>query len=60
MIEKELQLDILKKVLSHCEESADIFIESRKITSLVIQDPRNCCRRGSRITEFLHRILMQK
>ncbi len=40
MIEKELHLDLLKKVLSRGGEYADIFIESRKMTSLVIEDSR--------------------
>lgn len=40
MIEKELHLDLLKKVLSRGGEYADIFIESRKMISLVIEDSR--------------------
>ncbi len=40
MIEKELHLDLLKKVLSCGGEYADIFVESRKMTSLVMEDSR--------------------
>ena len=40
MIEKELHLDLLNKVLSRGGEYADIFIESRKMESLVIEDSR--------------------
>jgi len=40
MIERELHLDLLKKVLSHGGEYADIFIESRNMTSLVMEDSR--------------------
>ncbi|MDP2156613.1 MAG: TldD/PmbA family protein, partial [Nitrospirota bacterium] len=40
MIEKELHLDLLKKVLSRGGQYADIFVESRKMTSLVIEDSR--------------------
>lgn len=40
MIEKQLHLDLLKKVLSRGGEYADIFIESRKMLSLVIEDSR--------------------
>jgi len=40
MIEKERHLDILKKILSRGGEYADIFIESRKMMSLVIEDSR--------------------
>ncbi|MBI5074909.1 MAG: TldD/PmbA family protein [Nitrospirae bacterium] len=40
MIEKDLHLDLLNTVLSRGGEYADIFIESRKMTSLVIEDSR--------------------
>jgi len=40
MIEKDLHLDLLKKVLARGGQYADIFIESRKMTSLVIEDSR--------------------
>ncbi len=40
MIEKELHLDLLKKALSRGGEYADIFIESRRMTSLVVEDSR--------------------
>lgn len=40
MIKKQLHLDLLKKVLSCGGEYADIFIESRKMMSLVIEDSR--------------------
>ena len=40
MISKDLHFDLLKKVLSRGGQYADIFIESRTMTSLVIEDNR--------------------
>ncbi|MBI5634209.1 MAG: TldD/PmbA family protein [Nitrospirae bacterium] len=40
MINKELHLDLLKKTLARGGEYADVFIESRKMTTLVIEDSR--------------------
>lgn len=40
MIDKELHLDLIKNVLSHGGEYADIFVESRQMISLVIEDSR--------------------
>ncbi|MBI5849082.1 MAG: TldD/PmbA family protein [Nitrospirae bacterium] len=40
MIEKELHLDLLKKVLSRGGDYADIFIESQKTLSFVMEDSR--------------------
>ena len=40
MIEKELQLHLLKKALSRGGDYADIFIEARNMVSLVIEDSR--------------------
>jgi TldD protein len=38
MLDKELQLELLKKTLSNGGEYADIFVEHRKQTSLVLED----------------------
>ena len=40
MTDPALQIDLLRKTLSRGGEYADIFIESRKVTSLVIEDSR--------------------
>lgn len=40
MIDKELQLKIINKTLQNGGEYADIFIEQRKQTSLVVEDSR--------------------
>jgi len=40
MIDPALQIDLLRKTLSRGGEYADLFIESRKVTSLVMEDGR--------------------
>jgi TldD protein len=40
MIDPELQLGLLRKALSRGGEYADVFIENRRQTSLVLEDGR--------------------